>query len=163
MEMTGFSLSLVGQMIHKGQEEGNAVVHEVPAVLSLYVSYDIKDFLVGFLVPGSNLIFVREVEDGCPGIRHPDAEGGIQRDLTFSQDFPGEISNLSCGGSVGGYEIHIVSMGNLYLAEEFLDKGGQTPEMGGTYDANAFSLLQQGGELLPFHAVCYADSLLLKG
>lgn len=137
--------------------------HEVSLFSSPNLGYYPLQFLVCLLVLHSDLLLVCKVEHGSPYIRHLDAKRGIHRNVPLTQDLPRKVSHLSGCGTVGCNEVHIVACGDVYQLKEFLDQGRQTPEMGGTDDADVLSFLYGMGELFPFHAFVNVDDMFLKG
>ena len=98
-----------------------------------------------------------EVEDGSPGVRHPDGVEGV--------DGPAldRLARHTAGGTrrcaVGGKEAEVAGM-EIGLREELLDDAGKAPEIGGRHDAD--SIIRKGGLAAP-KAVHHGQRFLSQG
>lgn len=85
-----------------------------------------------------------EVEDGSPGVRHPDGVEGVDGPA------PDRLARHAVGGprrcAVGGKEAEVIGM-EIGLREELLDDAGEAPEIGGGH--NADGIIRKGSFAAP--------------
>ena len=85
-----------------------------------------------------------EVEDGSPGVRHPDGVEGVDGPA------PDRPARHAAGGprrcAVGDKEAEVAGM-ETGLREELLDDAGKAPEIGGRHDAE--DVVREGGLAAP--------------